>query len=289
MRLKKIVILAGVLVFATTAQAMALMIAPSPVNQRVATSDIVVVGKVLRLEEKPVAVKQFPTATEKTEYTIAVVQIQEGLLGTDKMKEVRVGFIPQKNLPPVGPNPGPVVRPPIRRYPSVQLEKDQEVCLFLTKHTEGDFYIAPAYFSAIQKNGNPNFAKEVDDARKSAKLLVDPMAGLKAKDSKDRFETAAMLIVRYRTGGIGKQTQEPIQAEESKLILKALADADWDVKVNAPFALTPQSVFSRLGLKNEDGWVPPRDFKQFPEEAKKWLKANGDRYPIQRFVADKSK
>src|SRR5437763_13427803 len=99
MRLKKLAILSGLLLVATTASARALMIAPSPINQRVATADVVVVGKVLRIEEKTVAARMFPTATEKTEYTIAVVQIQEGLLGAATMKEVRVGFIVPKAEP----------------------------------------------------------------------------------------------------------------------------------------------------------------------------------------------
>src|SRR5262249_42213960 len=150
---------------------------PSPINQRVATSDVVVVGKVLRLEEKPVSAKPYPTSPMPIDYTIAVVQIQEGLLGADKMKEVRVGFIVPKNVP----NPGPAIRPIGPRAGNIQLVKDQEYALFLTKHADGDFYTAVNYFDVIQKN-NPTFAKDMEQARKQAKLIADPMGSLKSKD-----------------------------------------------------------------------------------------------------------
>ena len=32
------------------------------------------------------------------------------------------------------------------------------------------------------------------------------------------------------------------------------------------------------------GWTQPKDFTQFPTEAKKWLKDNAGKYRIQRFV-----
>jgi hypothetical protein len=51
--------------------------------------------------------------------------------------------------------------------------------------------------------------------------------------------------------------------------------------------MTPQTIFFQLGLTPKDGWTPPKDFKQLPDEAKKWLKDNADKYVIQRFVYEK--
>ena len=51
--------------------------------------------------------------------------------------------------------------------------------------------------------------------------------------------------------------------------------------------MTPQTMFYRLGVTAADGWTQPKDFKQFPEAAKKWLTDNADKYRIQRFVREK--
>ena len=51
----------------------------------------------------------------------------------------------------------------------------------------------------------------------------------------------------------------------------------------------PQQVFFRLGLTEKDGWTPPKDYKQFPEAASRWLKDHADTYRIQRFVAEEKK
>ena len=117
------------------------------------------------------------------------------------------------------------------------------------------------------------------------------MAVLKGKNADDRFLTAAMLIARYRTPRPGETKTEAIDAEESKLILQALADADWTVKP-APGILglqtmNPQNIFYRLNLTPQDGWTQPTDVKDVPDAAKQWLKDNAEKYRIQRFVADK--
>src|SRR5262249_11390638 len=144
------------------------------------------------------------------------------------------------------------------------------------KHPKEDFYTAQNYFDVIDKK-SPNFAKELAEAKKAAKLLADPKAGLKAKDADDRFLTAAMLIIRYKTPKGDGAKLAPVDADQSKLILLALADADWSPKAGR-FMMTPQAMFSRLGVTAADGWTPPKDYKEFPDQAKKWLKANAGKY-----------
>lgn len=273
----------------TPSTARAMMIAPSPISQRVATADCIVVGKVTGFGDKTVSVTTFPGSKQKQEYQIAIIKVETNLHGAKGVKEIRVGFIPP---PPPGPGPGATGRPIIRRpFRGVNFTLNQEACLFLTKHHEGDFYTAPMYFSVINKTGNANFDKEMDEVKRCAKLMADPKAGLEAKEKEDRLLTAGMLIAHYRQArpSNGAPKTAPINADLSKKILLTLADADWNAKPPrpGPFQMTPQTMFYQLGLTAKDGWTQPKDFKQFPEAAKKWLKDNSDKYVIQRFVHEK--
>jgi hypothetical protein len=271
-----------------TLSAKAMMIAPAPIAQRVATADCVVIGTVTSLEAKTVKAPRFQGDKDMAEYTVAVVKIEKGYLGAKELTHIRVGFIP----PPVNPmNPGPGIGPIRRPIPQVNLVKDQQVCLFLSRHAQGgDFYVAPMYYDFIDPK-NANFAKDKEEIEKAAKLLANPMAGLESKNATERFDTAALLVVKYRMPKIGTPAtkQEPIDAKESKLILEAIAGADWTIQPMMPFALTPQTVFFRLGLTDKEGWKQPMDFKQMPDAAKKWLKDNADTYRLQRFVAEEKK
>jgi len=277
---------------ATTAPARALMVAPAPMPQRVVTADCVFVGKVTAVEDSTVEASPFPN-NPKVHYKVAVVKVTDAVTGTKGLTSIRVGFIAPMEEPkvqPVDPKDGgvrPVIRP-IRRFPQVNLAAGQEALFFLKKHHDQDFYIAPMYYDVVNKENNENFAKDLETLKKSAKLMEKPEAGLKSKNADERFLTAALLVMKYRTfnqvGGAPKL--EPIDAEQSKLILQALADADWSNRQDRT-QLSPQQTFFTLGLQPQDGWKPVA-FKT-PEEladaAKKWLKENAGTYRVQRFVA----
>ena len=260
------------------------LIAPQSITQRVATSDVVAFGKVTGLDEKTVKAERFPG--QVAEFRIATVKIDQHLYGAQGLTHIKVGFVP-----PTAPRPGEV-RPHIRPYPgtAIKLEKDQEVLLFLKKHPKENFYTIPVYFDVVDKKA-AGFDDDLAEAKKIGKLLADPMAGLKAKSAEERFQTAALLVYRYRTFQQGGK-QEPISADESKLILEGLAGADWaamPVRRPGPYRqqVTPQNVFFMLGLQAKDGWMPPPG--QFmPETAKAWLKANAGSYRIQRYVPAKA-
>jgi hypothetical protein len=262
-----------------------MMIAPAPIAQRVAVADAVVVGKVTAFGDKLISAAA-PFPGNKVDYQIAIVRIDEALLGAKGAKEIKVGFLPPAPSVP-GSGPGPVQI--IKRRPGFILSLDQEACLFLTKHPDADFYIGQNYFDVINKKGNARFDTEMDEVKRCVKLLADPAASLKADNADDRFLTAAMLVTRYRTPKTGFPSKtKAIDADLSKQILLALADADWTAKAAGPgFQLTPQAVFFRLGLTEKDGWAPPKDFNKIPDEAKKWLKENADKYRLERFVADR--
>lgn len=262
-------ICAGVLALTLLTAAEGKRIAPPPsVVQRLALAEAAVVGKVIEIEAKNVtAVAPYPGSTDKVEYQVAVVKIGTALAGVKDVTQIRVGFLPGGRA---------------------MLGKDQEVCLFLTRHPVETFYIMPDFYGAIDAK-SPNGEKEVELAKRTAKLLADPMAGLKSKDADDRLITASALILRYRMQRPGVTTkQEDVPADESKLILQTLGEADW-TKMNPTlgYMATPQQLFLHLGLQPKDGWTQPKDFAKVAAEAKAWLKANAGSYRMQRFVADK--
>src|SRR5262249_50917608 len=152
-----------------------------------------------------------------------------------------------------------------------------------------DTFVAINYYDAIAKTGNDNFAKQVEEIKKSAKLLAKASDNLKSKEADTRFATAALLITRYRSHRQGAQKTEQVPADESKLILEALAGADWTQKQTPGDGGqgTPSGVFFSLGLTEKDGWKPPQDNTKFIDEAKKWCKDNAGKYRINRFVSDK--
>jgi hypothetical protein len=271
--------------------AKAMMIAPPSLPQRVATADMIVVGKVTGFTDKLVSAPRFPGDREKGEYQVAIVKIEQGLVGARDVKEIKVGFLPPPPPPQPGVPGGPIRIGPRRpRTPTLAL--GQEACLFLARHPSADFYTMPAYFSVLNKQGNAGFEKEIEEIKRCAKLLADPKPGLESKDGAERLLTAGLLISHYRNRKPGVEMKtEPVDAKLSKQILLTLADSDWNARIGRPgpgIQMTPQSLFFQLGLTPADGWTQPKDFKQLPEAARKWLKDNAGTYRIQRFVAAKA-
>src|SRR5262245_4144249 len=173
------------------------VLAPPPVPYRVAGADIALVGKVVRVEDKAV------TLPDGAEMRVAVLQVGTPVMGVHGVTHVRVTF-------PAGDN---------SRFPQLSLKPDQERLFYL--HDAGakePLYAACNYWDVVAKDG-PQFAAEVEQAKKFGKVLDDRMAGLKSADEKERLLTAALLVTRYRTSHPGAAKQVPIDAAESKLIL----------------------------------------------------------------------
>jgi hypothetical protein len=286
--------LVGLLAAGALSPIWAMRIMAPPVGQRVATADYVLVGTVKNLEPNEVEVAAVPGQPQKTRYRIAIVTVEDPILGVAKgTKTVRVGFVPPPN--PGAQKPGGGIRPPIKRFPTVELKKGQKAVLLLTKHQEGKFFVAPAYFDVINAENNPNFGKEVEEIKKSVKLLENPKAGLKSKDADEQLLTASLLVAKYRSyrPGVAKTKTEPIDAEQSRLILNVLSTADWNKKIvfGQP---NPLALFNQLGLTAKEGWTPPQvapgqNYAQVMEAAAKmWLQGNAGTYRIQRIVPDTS-
>jgi hypothetical protein len=287
------------LVLVTAGPAAALRIAvPPPSATRVATTDVIVIGRVTSIEPKELSLPTFPgaPATAKTTYRVAVVEVADVVKGTKGLKKVRVGFIaPPKMINP-GPVPGPGgIRPGIRPgfrpgFGQVQLKAGDAGLFYLTKHFQGKIYTIPGMYDFTAR-GNANFDKELQEARANLKLLENPMENLKGLDREKRFTTAALLLAQYRRGFQGKVKTEPISAEESKLILLALADAPaWDNNMPVRFGqLHPQTLFFQLGVTAKDGWQPPMRVttpQDFPNAIRAWLREHANTYRIQRNVPE---
>jgi hypothetical protein len=254
-------------------QLWAKLMAPPPVSDRVARADVILTGRVIKIEDKSVSVPVAPGAKDKIEYQVAVIKVDDPILNAKGAKEIRVGFIP--------PPPG------VSRRPGISLVEDEDVCVFLTKHTDADLHTVEAYFDVTKKKDNAGYDDLVKEAKRCAKLFADPDAGLKAKDANERLLTASMLLTRYSAPRPGATKQEPIDAGRSKQILLAIADADWSAEPK-PNVVNPRTAFARLNAAATDGWNPPTDPKEFGDAAKKWLKDSAETFRVKQWVAEKS-
>jgi hypothetical protein len=244
-------------------------------------ADLVLVGRVTALE--PDLVEASPLLkvprVNKIPYQVAVVSIQTPILGIKTPRQIRVGYVV---LPSA--TPGSDVK--YRRLARIKLDEGQEGCFFLTKHPDESFYVAQAAYEFLDKSKTKSYDTKLAEIKHCAQLLRDPDAGLQANPPVDRLLTAAMLIFRYRTARYaysGKPTTAPIDPNQSRRILNALAEADWKEE-EAPLELSPFSLFMRLDLTQEDGWTPPRSVPEQISAAKKWLRENAGTYRIQRYV-----
>jgi hypothetical protein len=285
-----------------------LMIAMRPPVQRAVTAEVVVVGKVTAIEKDMVEAQPFPNAPNKVAYRVAVVKIETNLAGAANITHVRIGFIPPAKpnpnvQPPVG-RPGRAIRPIRGPLPAIELKEGEEKLFFLAKHPGGEFFVMPGMSPPIDVKDD-NGKKELEAVKTITTVLADPMKGLKSDRAGVRAETAAVMVMKYRAYPefAGEVDQVAINAEESKLILQALAEAEWSQNVRpvpaaigAPNAL---QAFYQLGLTEKDGWKqpvaprpkpgqPPVDFAAVQKKAfVEWLAGPGKDYVVKKVIARK--
>jgi hypothetical protein len=278
---------------ATVAPARAIAIAISPVPQRVMMADAVVIGKVEALEKNLAPAFQ---NGPKQDYVIAKVKIVEGLLGTKDAKEIRVGFIRPMAPPPPPPGgvDGPVIGRPIGRPGFVQpsLTEGQEGLFFLQKHPTENFYTIGFDAPMVDIKSEA----EIKEARRTVSVLAEPMAALKSRHAEERTFAACVMVAKFRMWRGPTQPKEvEVPLEQSKLILKGLAEGNWDVmdfrQVN------PRNAFGMLGAEQAGFKAPlfqpvpgqpvdPNEFqKRYADAAKEWLLKNADTFKLKQFVA----
>jgi hypothetical protein len=195
---------------------------PSP-SLRAAQTTVVFVGEVTEVERETVDVPAYRGADYTVKYKVAVVKIDEPIIGGKGLTKIRVGF----------PAAAPAALPPVPGYFVTSLARGQEGCFFLNPSSDGDFYVF-ASGGAMDKK-DKNFAKSLDEVKKAAKILDDPVTALKSKGLDDRFQAALVLLERYRTNRTGKPAnREPVPEEENKLILSLLGELPWQAKDTKP-------------------------------------------------------
>ena len=264
-------------ILATLAASVALLIAVKPVEgcgygmpsptARFALADCVLVGKVVNIEEKKLRLR-LNAKGEPLPFTVAVLKVQSMILGDERLTHVRVA-LHQHQVMPIG----------------------FEACCFLAIHPEEPVYLLSSndFDYPIGKENNPGFNQQVEQFRRMGKLLRDPIAGLESKNAEDRFLTTALLLTRFRTfrqdAHVAPDKTEPIHPQLNRLILKALAESDWQRNA-ADFRLTGQRLFALIGASAADGWKEEgnRTTQQRNEAARSWLKENEDKFRIKTFV-----
>lgn len=223
------------------------------------------------------------------------MKVDQPLAGADALTHVKVGFI----APPPPPQPGGPVRLPPRRG-GVDLKVGDQYVFFLTRHPEGTLYVMPFTSPPLDVKAEAGKA-ELEEAKKALAVIADPKKALAAAKAEDRGYAAAVLVTKYRTvpDGGGEPKEVPIPADESRLILKGLAEADWKLAGGRFNAVSPVMAVNQLGLTPQDGWTPPRPPQPAPgqppadygvvmrEAFGKWLEGPGKDYRIKRFVRAK--
>jgi hypothetical protein len=262
----------------------------SPV-EKVAQSEMVVTGKVASFD-KDAMLPQYAGDPNKVAHKVAVVKIEKGLLGADKLTEVKVAFVA-----PPKPDPNVPVRPVRGGFQQVNLTEGQQATFFLTKHVGGDYYtITPMLAPIDSKDENAKAATEI--VAKATAAIADPMKALKAEKADDRFFAATAIVTKYRSfPQDGRETTtEKVPADETKLLLKGLLEGDWS-KYDGN-SVNGSQAFQSLGLTEKDGWVqpvvvnnpgaPPVDFNAVMKDAfGKWIDGPGKNYQINRVVPKK--
>jgi hypothetical protein len=261
-----------------------------PLPDCIAESEYVVVGKVVGVEDKTVTASPYPGSPDKVVYQVVTVKPSEVLRGDPAVKEIRLGFIPRESykLDVSGvPTPG------VPWAQTTVFKVGQEGLLFLKKHHQESFQVQFAPFQGFITKEDADFRKTADHARKLAGLLKDPTAALKTDNAANRFLAATMLIHAYRPYEVkGQELREtPVDAAVSKLLLKALADADWRDEADHPldgmYPPHPYRLFQRLGVTKADGYDPPAKADQQTtfNATQKWLQDNEGKYAVKRWEA----
>jgi hypothetical protein len=277
--------LGGIVVCAAAGYALrAVPVAPPtqlPALGQVAMSDAVVLGKVESISDKTVKAKShIPGQNGDMEYNVATVKIADGFMDAKGLTHVQVAWINNGNVP-IDPRRGP------RGGFQVSLSKDQEGCFFLIKHPTETFYVLVNPADAVNKNTG-EYEKYSKLVTKCAKAYDDAQKGLKSKDAGERLLAANLLLTHYRQPKLGGGKQVEIDADESKLIMQAMADADW-TKTDGETGVNALNMFYLINPTPQEGWQAPPNANQNQlfDAMKKWLKDNSGSYRIKKFVAEK--
>jgi hypothetical protein len=280
-------------------------IGPMPSVGLPANVHVAVIGKVVEIEPGVIEVSPYRGAPKERmiQYKVANLKIEDRVLGASGVTRLRVGF-PADGLDPgvlggFATTPRPVATATVGYSPNlgVSLKAGTEGCFLLARHPSADFYVLAA---PLKRPTDPGYAKEVDRLKRTALAMNDPVAALKAKNLEERFEAGLLILQQYLTPR-GSNAREPVPDEENKLLVALLTELPWlppgGNRVGKDGRLAPHREAlwykinpAELGFKRPDvpkrnPGDPPVDPAKFMDEASaKFLKENGDKIRLKRFV-----
>jgi hypothetical protein len=241
---------------------------------------VVVTGTITSIEKELVDAAPQPGAAA-VGHRIALVRIDGRLAGAANLTHLRVGFVPSV---------GSTLEKPRRagradRAP--RLEVGREYLFFLAKHPAGRFYAIPGNLDPIEASA-PSYSEQVEVVSSAFSAVAEPRKALTTGNAAERFSAALAIITRYRMLEGGRDVEAyPIPEEESRLILKALAEGDWATDSRG-IRLSGFVAIYRLGLSESDGWKAPpgKGGEEYTETVRKafiaWLEGPGKDYTINR-------
>jgi len=267
-----LIVLAGLVWFwPSPAAAKRIMIEPPAI--RAARAQAILTGKVTGFEQKTTLAVSHYGGNGKLEYKVAIVKIDESLVGIKGLTHVKVGFVPEGA--------------PRRAGGPVNLVEGSEGVFLLHAHPEAPFYIVSEGLSFVDKKVD-GYKAQLDEIKKVSTVLSDPKKALQNKDALARLQAATWLIHHYRSWRPGTTREQTVDAEVSKLLLTTLAEADWG-QPRLGYFYAPSQLFSMLGIGERQGFTAPQDYRLFPEAARKWLKENAGKFVVQRIVGPTEK
>ena len=271
--------------------------------QKVAQSDAIVAGKVTTLEKETVELPQFAGDKNKAAFTVAVIKVETALAGVKNVTHIKVAFLAQPGAVGGGeelPLGKPGIRPlPIRGFGPIQLTEGQEGIFFLQKHPGSDSYHSVAQGMTPISAKAENYKDELAKVKGIGEAIADPVKALKAEKLDARLTALAAIVGKYRQPArTGQSVEVAIPAEETKLIMKTLLEADWTVADMPPpnfdYQSAPGNIASLIGLYPGGNGIPQVVQKpgesyngKWKDAVKAWYEKSGEKFEIKKFAAKK--
>ncbi len=295
-------VFASIAVAQQPAKALRIAIQNFSTSQKVAQAEVIVTGKVTSVEKETVELPQFPGDKTKVAFTVAVIKIETILGGAKNVTHLKVAFQAQPGA--VGNEDAPQIgrRPfPGRGFGPIQLTDGQEGIFFLQKHPGSDsYYSVQQGFTPVAAKDD-NYKEELVKVKSILDAIADPVKALQAEKLDARLTASAAIISKYRQPvRSGQLVEVAIPAEETKLIMKTLLEADWAAAdmpgAGFDYQASGPGIASLAGLYPGNNGIPQFMVKPgesynglWKETIKTWYEKNGAKFEIKKFVAKEKK
>lgn len=235
-------------------------------------ADMVITGTVVEIADDPMMAKTHAEAPAEMAYTVATVKIDRPLLGARNITHVRIAV-------PVG----------VLDRDGAPFHRDGQFLFFLRAHPTTAL-MEPSYQHQSVDLSKPGAADILRRVTVATEAVRDPVKALSADARGDRTLAAVALAQRYRQIPAAPKGYEAADrpAEESRLLLTALAEAEWNAG-GTPETGNIYGLMFGLGLEQQG-------FKlSVPSEADpvagmkqrfaKWVATEGKDARMKQFVA----